>query len=62
MEPWTTVRRNICEATSAVGASVGAIKGITPGRTSLRREGSAAFDKMCLLTTGIGDSGLCDLT
>ena len=53
MEPWTTVRRNICEATSAVGAGAGATKGITPGRTSLRREGSAAFDKMRLLTAGV---------
>ena len=53
MEPWTTARRSICEATSAVGAGAGATKGITPGRTSLRREGSAAFDKMRLLTAGV---------
>ena len=52
MEPWTTARRSICEATSAFGAGV-VTKGITPGRTSLRREGSAAFDKMRLLTAGV---------
>jgi hypothetical protein len=52
MEPWTTARRDICEATSAVGAGV-VTKGITPGRTSLRRQGSAAFDKMRVLTAGV---------